>query len=65
MHLLLLIRGIPVPPLVGTRATASEDELIAHCRTQIASYKRPRSVRFVDDLPRLFNGKVDQKMLRG
>jgi acyl-CoA synthetase (AMP-forming)/AMP-acid ligase II len=57
--------GIPVPPLVGTRATASEDELIAHCRTQIASYKKPRSVRFVDDLPRLFNGKVDQKMLRG
>jgi acyl-CoA synthetase (AMP-forming)/AMP-acid ligase II len=51
--------------LVGTRATASEDELIAHCRAQIASYRMPWSVRFVDDLPRLFNGKADKKMLRG
>ena len=43
---------------------ASEDELIEHCRTLIASYKKPRSVDFVDALPRLFNGKVDKKALR-
>ena len=34
----------------GTAATA--DELIAHCRTLIASYKKPRSVEFVEALPR-------------
>ena len=33
--------------------TATAEELIEHCRTQIASYKRPRSVEFVDALPRL------------
>jgi acyl-CoA synthetase (AMP-forming)/AMP-acid ligase II len=43
---------------------ASEDELIEHCRERIASYKKPRSVDFVDALPRLFNGKVDKKALR-
>jgi acyl-CoA synthetase (AMP-forming)/AMP-acid ligase II len=32
--------------------TATEDELIEHCRTHIASYKKPRSVEFVDRLPR-------------
>ena len=30
---------------------ASEDELIAHCRSQIASYKKPRSVDFLEALP--------------
>jgi len=43
---------------------ATEDELIEHCRALIASYKKPRSVDFVDALPRLFNGKVDKKTLR-
>jgi long-chain acyl-CoA synthetase len=32
--------------------TATEAELIDHCRTSIASYKKPRSVEFVDELPR-------------
>jgi acyl-CoA synthetase (AMP-forming)/AMP-acid ligase II len=43
---------------------ASEDEIIAHCRSQIASYKKPRSVDFLEALPRLFNGKIDKKELR-
>ena len=43
---------------------AGQDELIAHCRTRIASYKKPRSVEFVAALPRLFNGKIDKKALR-
>lgn len=34
----------------GRRATASE--IIEHCRAHIASYKKPRSVVFVDSLPR-------------
>ena len=40
------------------------DALIAHCRTMIASYKKPRYIAFVSELPRLFNGKVDKKALR-
>lgn len=34
----------------GAEATA--DELIEHCRAHIASYKKPRTVEFVDELPR-------------
>jgi acyl-CoA synthetase (AMP-forming)/AMP-acid ligase II len=45
-------------------AAASADELIEHCRARIASYKKPRSVDFIDALPRLFNGKIDKKALR-
>ena len=33
-------------------AAATEDELIEHCRSLIASYKKPKSVRFTDKLPR-------------
>jgi acyl-CoA synthetase (AMP-forming)/AMP-acid ligase II len=42
----------------------TEAELIDHCRALIASYKKPRGVDFVAALPRLFNGKVDKKVLR-
>ena len=44
--------------------STSGDELITYCRTRIASYKKPRSVDFLDALPRLFNGKIDKKALR-
>jgi long-chain acyl-CoA synthetase len=33
-------------------ASATADEIIEHCRANIASYKKPRSVEFVDRLPR-------------
>lgn len=41
-------------------AAATGDELIAHCRTAMASYKKPREVVFVDDLPRTRTGLVDR-----
>ena len=43
---------------------ASEADLVAHCRTLIASYKKPGSIEFVGSLPRLAHGKVDKKALR-
>jgi acyl-CoA synthetase (AMP-forming)/AMP-acid ligase II len=33
-------------------ASVTADDVIEHCRSHIASYKKPRSVEFVDDLPR-------------
>ena len=45
-------------------ALTTEDDLIAHTRAKIASYKKPRSIDFVESLPRLFNGKIDKKALR-
>jgi acyl-CoA synthetase (AMP-forming)/AMP-acid ligase II len=34
-------------------ATVTADEIVEHVRTRIASYKKPRHVEFVDELPRL------------
>jgi acyl-CoA synthetase (AMP-forming)/AMP-acid ligase II len=45
-------------------ASATEAELIDHCRASLASYKRPRSVDFVAELPRNPSGKVLKRELR-
>jgi len=44
--------------------TATADELIEYCRQSLASFKRPRSVVFVDELPRTSTGKVLKRVLR-
>jgi acyl-CoA synthetase (AMP-forming)/AMP-acid ligase II len=46
----------------GAQATA--DEIIDFCRDKIAGYKRPRSVDFVDALPRNPTGKILKRELR-
>jgi fatty-acyl-CoA synthase len=45
-------------------ATATEAQLIAHARANIAGFKVPKSVDFVDALPRNATGKVLKRMLR-
>src|SRR6266581_2845403 len=45
-------------------ATATEAEVIEHCRPHLAAYKRPRSVRFVPDLPKTSTGKVMRRELK-
>jgi long-chain acyl-CoA synthetase len=40
------------------------DELIAYCRAHLAHFKCPRSVDFVDELPRLPTGKLYKRALR-
>ena len=46
----------------GVRSDAAA--LIAYCRTRIAHYKCPKSIAFVDALPRLSTGKVSKIALR-
>jgi long-chain acyl-CoA synthetase len=41
-------------------AACREDEIIEHCRARIASYKKPKSVVFVDSLPKNAFGFVDR-----
>ena len=43
---------------------ATEEELIDFCREKIAGYKRPKSVDFVEVLPRNPTGKVLKRALR-
>jgi acyl-CoA synthetase (AMP-forming)/AMP-acid ligase II len=45
-------------------SSLTEPECIAWCRQQMANYKVPRFVRFVDSLPVNASAKVDKKLLR-
>jgi len=49
-------------PKKGEKPT--EEEIMEHCRVNLASFKRPRSVVFVDDLPRNPMGKLVKKDIR-
>jgi acyl-CoA synthetase (AMP-forming)/AMP-acid ligase II len=54
-----------VQPVDGAAAGPElEAELLAHCRDELATYKCPRSVDFVDALPRDPNGKLYKRLLR-
>ena len=45
-------------------ATLSEEEVIAHCRGRVASFKIPRHVCFVEEFPMTSSGKVQKVKLR-
>jgi acyl-CoA synthetase (AMP-forming)/AMP-acid ligase II len=45
-------------------STLSQRQLIEHCVGKMAGYKRPRSVDFVDSLPRNPTGKILKRELR-
>ena len=44
--------------------SATPEEMMEFCRERIASFKRPRGVEFIDELPRNPMGKVLRKKLR-
>ncbi|MGD9742214.1 MAG: class I adenylate-forming enzyme family protein, partial [Dongiaceae bacterium] len=44
--------------------SASEAEIVEHCRARMASYKKPQSVDFVEALPKSALGKVLKRELR-
>ena len=65
--------GIPDPEwgqqpraVVALKKTGAltQEEIVEYCRSNLAGFKRPRSVVFVDSLPRNPMGKVLKKSLR-
>ena len=44
-------------------ATASESDLIEHCRERLSRIKRPRKIEFRDELPHTLTGKVLKRKL--
>lgn len=40
------------------------DAIVRHCRAELAAYKVPRRISFVDALPKTTVGKIDKKQLR-
>jgi acyl-CoA synthetase (AMP-forming)/AMP-acid ligase II len=45
-------------------AQATEREIVDFCRARIAHYKSPKSVDFVDAIPRNPSGKILKRVLR-
>ncbi len=61
-------RGESVKAFVVLRAeargTLSEEELISWCRANMAAYKVPRSIAFVESLPKSGSGKIQWRELQ-
>ena len=66
------IIGVPDPKFIQSvkaivqlkpGAAVAPQELVDHCRTLMASYKKPRFVEFADSLPRTRVGAVDYRAL--
>ena len=54
-----------VQPMPGVEPGPElERELIAFCREHLAHFKCPRTIDFVDELPRLPTGKLYKRLLR-
>ncbi|MFJ2717892.1 acyl-CoA synthetase [Streptomyces sp. NPDC087437] len=53
-----------VTAFVVPRGEVTEAELIAHAREKLASFKTPKKVIFVDELPRNASGKILKRELR-
>ena len=50
--------------VVGESTTLTEDAIISYVRTQIAAYKCPKSIKFINELPRNPSGKILRRELR-
>jgi acyl-CoA synthetase (AMP-forming)/AMP-acid ligase II len=57
---------VPVAAVrIRPRGSVTEEGLTAWARERLSGYKAPRTIRFVDDLPRTGTGKVQKAELRG
>jgi acyl-CoA synthetase (AMP-forming)/AMP-acid ligase II len=58
--------GESVKALIVLRqgATSGEEELLEHCRVHLAGYKKPKSIDFVEGLPKGSTGKTLKRELR-
>ena len=50
--------------VTGEGAEVSDDELKAHIKANLASYKAPREIEFMDELPRNATGKILKRELQ-
>ncbi|KOG43695.1 acyl-CoA synthetase [Streptomyces resistomycificus] len=53
-----------VTAVVVPRGEVTQDDLLAHAREQLAPFKAPKRVVFVDELPRNASGKILKRELR-
>ncbi|MDA3643379.1 AMP-binding protein [Saccharopolyspora indica] len=53
-----------IAAVVVAKAEVTEAELVAHARGQLAGFKVPKEIHFLDDLPRNSSGKLLKRVLR-
>jgi acyl-CoA synthetase (AMP-forming)/AMP-acid ligase II len=58
------VKAVVLPIDTAAAGPDLEAELLAYCRAELATYKCPRSVDFVDELPRDESGKLYKRLLR-
>ncbi len=50
--------------VVRNDESLTEEELMAHCKTELTGYKRPKHIAFLDELPKTNVGKILRRELR-
>ena len=50
--------------MVSSDPGMTAGQVIEHCKASLTNYKRPRSVEFVDEIPKTPVGKVLRRNLR-
>ena len=58
------VRAVVEPAAGYDASDALAEELLAHCRAELAKYKCPRAIDFTDAMPRDPNGKLYKRRLR-
>ncbi len=56
--------GVCAHVVLKKGAAATEEEIIAFMKENLASYKKPKIVEFVDQIPRTLTGKILKRQLR-
>ena len=56
--------GVHAVVVLAPAAELSDDDVVAFARQHLASYKVPRSISFLDELPRTGSGKILKRELR-
>jgi fatty-acyl-CoA synthase len=58
------VKAVVQPAAGAVAGPELGSDLLTHCRAELATYKCPRTVDFVDELPRDPNGKLYKRLLR-
>lgn len=58
------VKAVIIPEPGTPPGPQLEEELIAYCRANLAHFKCPRSIDFVEQLPRMPSGKLYKRLIR-
>ena len=58
-----MMQDVKAVVVLAEGAAVTAEELIAHCKANIASYKKPKTIEFVDAIPRAQSGMKDYDAL--